>query len=201
MLNIESSAATKNENNIMSVKYGVMMQEDKNNSGQGLGRGIHKKVLSMRRKILRLYLQYVNPKLAKIAEVISEPKIFVRKLLPENLGMWLAIAAALTGFFVLTMPEHLWSWQIILFLAIFLLGPMLCRFFQGVRSTFYNLLVAYPGKHLLNQEITLEQAIVDGSAEVTLHGENWELRGDDCQAGTHVCVIAIKENVLFVTPV
>ncbi len=183
----------------MSVKHGAMMQEDKNNSSAI--QGLRNKVLSIRRKVLRLYLQYVNPKLAKTVEAIREPGVSVRRLLPENVALWLAIAAAITGLLVLTMAEYFWSWQVLLFLAIFLLGPMLCRLFQGIKSTFYNLLVAYPGKHLLNEEIILAQAIVDGTTETTLHGEMWQLRGDDCPAGTHVYVIAIKENVLFVAPV
>lgn len=181
----------------MSVKSGVMMQEGKNNTFQVL----RDKVSTFQRKVLRLYLQYVNPKLAKTVGVASEPKSSLLKLMPINLGVWLTLAIAITGLLVWMMPEKFWNWQIVVFLSIFLLGPVLFSLYQRIKSTFYNLLVAYPGKHLLAQEIILEQPIVDGAAEVTLHGENWVLKGDDCEAGRHVSVIAIKENVLFVTPV
>ena len=184
----------------MSVKNEIIMQEGKNNNFQGV-RDLREKLSVFRRKVLRLYLQYVNPKLAKTAEFTSHPMIFVRKLLPENKGMWLAIASGITGLLVFTMPEKFWNWQIVIFISIFLLGPLLSTVFYGLRSSFYNLLVAYPGKHLLNEVITLEQPIVDGTAEVTLHGEAWVLKGDDCPAGSKVNVVAIKENILFVTRV
>jgi len=182
----------------MSVKNGVMMPVGKQKSVQA---GVSDKLLIFRRKMLRLYLQYVNPKLAKTTEVVKEPNTFLKKLLPVNMGLWLAVAAAVTGILVFTMPEPFWVWQIALFLTVFLLGPMFFRLLKAVQSIFVNLLVAYPGKHLLNEEITLDSAIVDGSAEVMLHGESWELRGDDCPVGTHVTVIAIKENILFVATV
>ena len=184
----------------MSVKHGVIMPEERKKS-TGVSEKVGDKLSTFRRKVLRLYLQYVNPKLAKATEAAKEPGTFIYKLLPQNIGLWLAIAAAITGLLVLIMPDRFWNWQIVLFLSIFLIGPALFRMLQGVRSTFYNLLVAYPGKHLLNQEIVLENAIVAGSAEVTLHGENWLLKGEDYPVGTRVTVIAIKENVLFVTAV
>ncbi len=182
----------KNKN--MSVKHGVIMQEEKKNALQG----IHGKLSEVQRKLLRLYLQYVNPRLAKTVEVCSEPKLFIRKLLPVDSVRWLTIAAAVTGLLVLLSPEAFWHWQIALFLGVFFLGPMVVRMLMGIRATFYNLLVAYPGKHLLHQEILLEQPIVNGMAEVELHGETWKLMGDDCPAGSRVRVVAIKDHVLFV---
>ena len=181
----------------MSVKQGAMMAEEKGKSLQGVSRWI----ADFRRNVLRLFLQYVNPKLGKVTEVVSEPKDFMHTILPENVGKWLAIAAIITGLLVLMLPENFWAWQLIIFMMIFLLGPVLERLLKGIKSSFYNLLVAYPGKYLLDQEIKLEQPIVGGSSEVTLDGENWMLMGEDCPAGNSVRVIAIKENSLYVVSV
>ncbi len=181
----------------MSVKHGVVMAEENGKSLQGVSRWI----FDFRRKVLRLFLQYVNPRLGKVAEVVSEPKDFMRTILPENVGKWLTIAAIVTGLLVLTTPESFWAWQLVIFSVIFLLGPVLVRLLKGIKSSFYNLLVAYPGKYLLDQEIKLEKPIVDGSSEVTFHGESWMLMGEDCPAGNSVRIIAIKENVLYVVSV
>ena len=179
----------------MSVKNGVIMREEKKNALSGL----RDKATEVRRKLLRLYLQYVNPKLAKVIDAVSDPKTFIRKVLPQDISKWITIAALTTGLLVLTMPEYFWDWQIVIFMGIFLLGPTARQMLHSIRSTFYNLLVAYPGKYLLQQEIVLDKPIVNGNAEVVLHGETWQLRGDDCPAGSRVKVIAIKENILFVS--
>lgn len=181
----------------MSVKHGVMMPEQKGKSLLGVSRWI----FDFRRNVLRLFLQYVNPRLGKVAEVVSEPKDFIRTILPENIGKWLVISAIITALLVLIMPENFWSWQLVIFMAIFLLGPVLERLLKGIKSGFYNLLVTYPGKYLLDQEIKLDQPIVEGSSEVTLHGENWVLMGEDSPVGNSVRVVAIKENILYVVPV
>ena len=181
----------------MSVKQGVMVAEQKEKSLQGVSRWI----FDFRRNVLRLFLQYVNPKLGKVAEVVSEPKDFIRTIFPENIVKWLVISAIITALLVLIMPESFWAWQLVILMAIFLLGPVLEGLIKGIKSGFYNLLVAYPGKYLLDQEIKLDQPIVEGSSEVTLHGESWVLMGDDSPAGSSVRVIAIKENILYVVPV
>lgn len=179
----------------MSVKNGVIMGEDKKN----VVHAFQEKVTELKRVLLRLYLQYVNPRLAKVIEAVSDPKAFLSELLPDDTGKWLTIALAVTGLLVLVMPERFWGWQIFIFLGIFLLGFRVVRVLQSMRSTFYNLLVAYPGKHLLQEIIVLEKPITGGSAEVVLHGETWRLSGPDCPAGSRVRVVAIKENVLFVS--
>ena len=191
------SVINYNEIYIMSAKHGVMMPEGKEKPLQGVSRWI----FDVRRNLLRLFLQYINPKLGKVVEALSEPKDFFERILPDDLNKWLAIAAMITGLLVLMMPERLWAWQLVIFLVIFLVGSVLERLLKNIKSSFYNLLVAYPGKYLLDQEIRLEKPIVDGSSEVTLHGEDWMLMGDDCPAGSRVRVIAIKEKILYVVPI
>lgn len=181
----------------MPAKQGVMMDDKKKN----LFQDIKGNIVTFRRKVLRLYLQYINPKLGKVVEVTNEPGDFFRRLLPVDIAKWIAISAAITGLLVLFKPEAFLYWQIALFLAIFFLGPVLVGFINLLKSKFYNLHVAYPGKHLLDQDFQMEQPIVDGIAEMELHGETWTISGSDCAAGARVRVIAIKDGVLFVAPV
>lgn len=150
--------------------------------------------------IVRLYLQYVNPKLGKILDFVNEPMVMLRKILPDNVPKWLAIAALITGLLLLIWPQDYWRWQIVIFLLVFLVGSVVVRFLSKAKEGFYNLLVAYPGKHLLNEELVLDKAIEGGKSEMTMHGEHWQIRGDDNPSGTTVRVIAIKDGVLFVAP-
>ena len=181
----------------MPAKQGVMMAADNNKALSGT----HLRILELKRKVLRLYLQYVNPKLAKVAEAFSQPKAFFDQLLPVDIGKWLAVAAGVTGFLVWMMPDDFWAWQAVIFLAVFFLGPVAETVLKGIKSTFYNLLVSYPGKHLLDEEIKLDQAIVDGVSEMVVHGEPWKLMGKDCSVGNTVRIIAIKKDILYVVPV
>ena len=148
----------------------------------------------------RLYLQHLNPKLGKILDLLNEPMATLKKILPDNVPKWLAIAALTTGLLLLFWPQDYWSWQILIFLFIFLVGPIVMGFLSKTKESFYNLLVAYPGKHLLHEELVLEKAIESGQSEMTMHGEHWKIRGDDSPSGSVVRVIAIKDGVLFVVP-
>ncbi|MCK5727242.1 MAG: NfeD family protein [Thiotrichaceae bacterium] len=154
-----------------------------------------------KRLISKRYLQYINPRMGKVLDLLNEPMVTLSKILPNNIPKWLAIAASVTGLLILFWPYDYWSWQIVIFLLVFFFGPSVVRFLSFIKDSFYSLLVAYPGKYLLNEEITLEQAIESGKAEITMQGENWKLRGDDSPSGTKVRVIAIKKDVLFVKPI
>lgn len=156
------------------------------------------KLAFLKRHSMRLYLQYINPKLGTLIEIFSDPKQFYDTIKPSNVGLWLLISAVLTGSLVLLMPTFFWKLQPIFFLLIFFLGDTVTRFFIRLKDSFKNLLVAYPGKHLLNQEVKLENPIENSVADIILDGKAWQVQGNDCPVGTRVRVIAINESVLFV---
>jgi membrane protein implicated in regulation of membrane protease activity len=156
------------------------------------------KLAFLKRHSMRVYLQYINPKLGALIEIFANPKQFYDDIKPSNIGLWLLIAAVLTAALVLLMPTIFWKLQPIFFLLIFFLGATVTRFFMRLKDSFKNLLVAYPGKHLLNQEIKVENPIENGTADIILDGKAWQVQGNDCPVGTRVRVIAINESVLFV---
>ena len=156
------------------------------------------KLAFLKRHLMRLYLQYINPKLGALIEIFADPKQFYDDIKPSNVGLWLLIAAIFTAASVLLMPTVFWKLQPIFFLFVFFLGDVVTCFFIRLKDAFKNLLVAYPGKHLLNQEIKLESPIENGIANIILDGEAWQVQGNDCPLGTRVRVIAINESVLFV---
>ena len=176
----------------MSAKQGGMMQDNKDQWSQ-----VYKdKVSVIKRKFMRLYLKYLNPKLGK---AFGEPKQFLKEILPRKAGLWLLIAAIVTALLVFWSPDKYWKLQPFIFLLIFFIGPITTDFLLRLKGDFKNLLVAYPGKHLLYQEFKLDTPINKGRGEITLDGEKWNIRGDDCPAGDRVRVIAINESALFVT--
>ena len=156
------------------------------------------KLAVLKRHTMRLYLQYINPKLGELIEIFANPMQFYNEVKPRNVGLWLLIAAVFTAALVLLMPAIFWKLQPIFFLLVFFLGSTVVRFFMRLKDSFKNLLVAYPGKHLLNQEIKVESPIENGMADIILDGKAWRVQGNDCPVGTRVRVIAINESVLFV---
>ncbi len=156
------------------------------------------KLAFLKRNAMRLYLQYINPKLGALIEIVSNPKQFYDDVKPSNVGLWLIVAAVLTAASVFLMPTFFWKLQPIFFLLVFFLGAPLTRFFMRLKDSFKNILVTYPGKHLLNQEIKIENPIENGIADIVLDGKAWQVKGNDCPVGTRVRVIAINESVLFV---
>lgn len=177
----------------MSAKQQTVTQNNQNKWLQDY----KDKLAVLKRHSMRLYLQYVNPKLGSLIETVTHPKHFYDDIKPNNVGLWLMIAAILTALLVLLMPIF-WKLQPVFFVVIFFFGSVVTRFFVRLKDSFKNLLVAYPGKHLLNQKIKIENPIDNGIAEIILDGKAWQVRGDDCPAETRVRVIAINESILFV---
>ncbi|MEZ5452184.1 MAG: NfeD family protein [Thiothrix sp.] len=110
---------------------------------------------------------------------------------------WLGIGAGLAGVLMLLNPDSLWRWQLFLVVLGVLGAPLLADLWAELKKVFTE----YPGKQFIGQVITLEQALVEGSGNIRLDNQEWQLSGTDCAAGTRVRVIAIKDRTLFITPV
>lgn len=156
------------------------------------------KIAFFKRHAMRLYLHYINPKLGRLIEIFAHPIQFYNAIKPNNVGLWSMIAAIITAISVLLIPTVFWKFQPVFFLLVFFFGSIVTQFFIRLNDNFHNLLVTYPDKHLLNQEIKVENPINNGSTDLLLDGKAWQVRGNDCPAGTRVRVIAINESVLFV---
>lgn len=150
-----------------------------------------------KRETLRFYFQDVAPALGKVSSATDNPS-HLKKLLPENKGLWVSIALLMTIFVMLMAPEKYWFLQPIIFLCVFVFGHLILTFLTKWFFDLRNLLVAYPGKHLLGQSIKLKTPLVNGEAEVQLYGETWKIVGEDCASGSLVKVVAVDNGNLFV---
>jgi membrane protein implicated in regulation of membrane protease activity len=110
---------------------------------------------------------------------------------------WLGIGAGITGLLMLLNPDGIWRWQIVLILLGILCAPLLADLFAALKHPFTE----YPGKQLIGQILTLEQAMIDGKGSIRLDNQTWQLAGTDCPAETKVKVIAINDRTLYITPV
>lgn len=109
---------------------------------------------------------------------------------------WLGVGAGITGLLMLLNPDGLWRWQFVLVLIGVLVAPLLADLWHSLKKVFTE----YPGKQLIGQVITLEQALVDGIGSIRLDNLEWQLAGIDCPAGTPVKIIAINDRTLYITP-
>ncbi|CAA6815753.1 MAG: Unknown protein [uncultured Thiotrichaceae bacterium] len=170
-----------------------MNDKNNNNVKHQLGESLDK----YKRETLRFYFQDVAPVFGRMSDVTDNPS-HLRKLLPENKGLWASIALLFTIFMMLVAPEQYWLLQPIIFLFVFLFGHLVLTFLTKWFFDLRNLLVAYPGKHLLGQSIKLKTPLVNGEGEAQLYGETWTIVGEDCSSGTLVKVVAVDKGNLFV---
>ena len=152
----------------------------------------------LRKRVQNLYFEYVNPRLGQLREEISDFGVLKRFAVPDNLPMWIGIAAGITGLLLLVDAGLYWYWQLVLILLIIFIGPWLLRIASFLFHGADNVLAVYPGKQAIGRKFTLEKAIEGGVGELVLHGDKWNVRGDDLPAGTRVKVVAVKKDVLYV---
>ena len=110
---------------------------------------------------------------------------------------WLGIGMGFTGLLLLLNPDGLWRWQFPIIALIVLAAP----YFADIISTLKKPFTEYPGKQLIGQVVTLDEAIVDGKSEIRLDNQTWYLSGNDTPAGTQVRIIALSDRTLYITPV
>lgn len=170
-----------------------MNDKKKNNVTHQLGESLDK----YKRETLRFYFQEVAPAISKMSELTDDP-VRLKRLLPENKGLWVGLALLSTLFAMLYAPDTYWFLQPFIFLFVFVFGHLILTFMTKWFFDIRNLLVAYPGKHLLGQSIKLKTPLKNGEAEVQLYGETWKIVGEDCASGSLVKVVAIDKGNLFV---
>lgn len=129
--------------------------------------------------------------------ILAAALIIVEILLPSFFALWLAIAAALTGFLLLIFPALGWEWQLLLF-ALFSVVSIVAwrRYYQKHPIKTDEPLLNRRGEGYVGRELTLSQPIIDGIGKIRLDDSTWKVQGADCPAGTRVRITALN-NVVF----
>ncbi len=124
-----------------------------------------------------------------IVEVFSAGAFFI----------WMGVAAILTGFVLLVMPEMSWQIQFTLFAISSIAAILLGRsFFNRKEINTEDPTLSSQETGLIGKTFAVEQAIINGSGRVKVGESTWKANGPDCNVGTSVKVIAIDGAELIV---
>jgi membrane protein implicated in regulation of membrane protease activity len=124
-----------------------------------------------------------------IVEVFSAGAFFI----------WMGVAAIITGFVLLVMPEISWQTQFILFAVSSIVAILAGRsFFNRKEINTEDPTLSSQESSLIGKSYTVEQAIINGSGRVKVGESTWKASGPDCKAGSSVKVIAVDGAELIV---
>jgi inner membrane protein len=120
---------------------------------------------------------------------------------PGVFFLWLAIAAALTGF-TDTLYGLPWQAELLVFAALSVVSVVAGRKFYGgpANEPEDNPYLNRRQLGYIGRSFTLTQPIVNGRGKLTIEDTVWEVEGPDMAAGTRVKVTAVKDMNLIVTP-
>jgi len=126
-----------------------------------------------------------------IVEVFSAGAFFI----------WMGVAAILTGFVLLVMPEMSWQIQFILFSILSIVAILVGRsFFNRKEINTEDPTLSSQETSLIGKTFAVEQAIINGSGRVKVGESTWKANGPDCNVGSSVKVVAIDGAELIVEP-
>lgn len=117
---------------------------------------------------------------------------------PGYVFLWIAIAAAVTGFVKLILPIG-WEWQLLIFGTLSLLIVIYAKkFVKKYEPETDQPDLNRRGDQFVGRVFTLEEAIENGSGRVKIKDTSWRVEGDDLAAGSKVKVVSINGASLVV---
>ncbi|MEQ8508225.1 MAG: NfeD family protein [Rhodospirillaceae bacterium] len=126
--------------------------------------------------------------------------LFVVELaMPGVIFLWLAIAAALTGFLVLLIPSVGWQMSFIIFAILSVIAIYIGRkvWTPGNTPSDDSKLNKRADQYI-GRTFTLDTAMENGRGRLHVGDGSWLAEGPDLPAGAHVKVVAVDGSVLKV---
>jgi membrane protein implicated in regulation of membrane protease activity len=126
--------------------------------------------------------------------------LLVEVIAPGTFMIWLGLSAILVGLISLII-DWPWQFQFVAFAA-FSIGSILLwrKLNPKADSPELTPLLNRRGDTYVGRIFTLEKPIVDGVGTVRIGDSIWQIRGDDCPAGTRIRVVAAEGGTLVVGP-
>lgn len=127
--------------------------------------------------------------------------VIIEILAPSFFALWMAIAAFLTGFALLLMPQMAWEYQLILFALLSVFSIVMWRRYylkNPIKSDQPSL--NRRGEQYIGRTVTLQAPITDGIGKIRLDDSTWKIEGPDCPAGKKVRIVALNNVVFRVEP-
>ena len=126
--------------------------------------------------------------------------LFVVELaMPGVIFLWLAIAAALTGFLVLIIPAVGWEISFIVFAVLSVIAIYIGRRVWTPSNTpSADSTLNKRADQYIGRTFTLDTAIENGRGRLHVGDSSWLAQGPNLPAGAHVKEVAVEGSVLKV---
>lgn len=121
---------------------------------------------------------------------------------PGVFFLWLAVAAAITAFVSFALPILGWSVHLVIFAVLAVIITWTGRRYVKLHAKpAQGAPLNQRGQQLVGQELTLIEAIENGTGRVKIGDSPWRVEGPDAPSGTKVRVVEVDGARLKVTPV
>jgi membrane protein implicated in regulation of membrane protease activity len=121
---------------------------------------------------------------------------------PSFFFLWLAIAAAITGFVMLAIPDFGWEYQLLTFSGIAVVSITLFRRYQRANPVVTDQpTLNRRGEQYIGRTFTLTEPIINNIGVIRVDDSTWRINGDDLPAGSTIKVVGAKGVILQVEAV
>ena len=121
---------------------------------------------------------------------------------PSFFFLWLAIAAAITGFVMLAIPDFDWEYQLLTFSGIAVVSITLFLRYQRANPAVTDQpTLNRRGEQYIGRTFTLTEPLINNIGVIRVDDSTWRINGDDLPAGSTIKVVAAKGVILQVEAV
>jgi membrane protein implicated in regulation of membrane protease activity len=121
---------------------------------------------------------------------------------PSFFFLWLTIAAAITGFVLLAVPDLGWQYQLLLFSALSVVTITAFKRYQRARPAATDQpALNRRGEQYIGRTFTLTNPIVNNNGVIRVDDSTWRITGSDLPAGATVRVVDADGVILKIEAV
>ena len=121
---------------------------------------------------------------------------------PSFFFLWLAIAAAVTGFVLLAMPDLGWQYQALAFSGLSIVSIAAFRRYRRSRPMVTDQpTLNRRGEQYIGRTFTLTEPIINNNGVIRVDDSTWRINGADLPAGSTIKVVGVQGVILQVEAV
>jgi membrane protein implicated in regulation of membrane protease activity len=121
---------------------------------------------------------------------------------PSFFFLWLTIAAAITGFVLLAVPDLGWEYQLLIFSSLSIVSIGAFRRYQRSRTKLTDQpTLNRRGEQYVGRTFTLTQPIINNNGVIRVDDSTWRINGADLPAGSSIKVVGVQGVILQVEAV
>ena len=118
---------------------------------------------------------------------------------PSFFFLWLAIAAAITGFVLLAIPDLGWQYQLLAFSGLSVVSIVAFRRYKRSRPMVTDQpTLNRRGEQYIGRIFTLTDPIINNNGVIRVDDSTWRINGVDMPAGSTVRVVGAEGVILQV---